>query len=77
MLYLLGQNVVIKHPAFNEITGTIIEIPGRRSFLYYKVKYDQKFYSYTTGLFTEEELELLAPKNILEYVKLRLIARLQ
>jgi len=76
MIYTLGQKVIINFLGFNGVTGIIIKIPLYNGLKYYRVRFDQKAHNYTDGLFTEKELELIGPENILDYIKLRLTGEL-
>lgn len=67
-MFIIGQKVIIRHLAFAGVTGVIVDKK-----LYYRVKFDCKAHGYCDAVFKENELELIEPKNIMEYLKHKLI----
>ena len=67
-MFSIGQRVVIKYTEFYGITGVILD-----KHLYYRVKFDYPTRGYEDALFQEEELELCGPKDIMDYLKHKLL----
>ena len=67
-MFYAGQRVIINYTAFKGIKGIILNKQ-----MYYRVKFDYIMRGTTEALFTENELELCGPENIMDYLKHKLL----
>ena len=67
-MFYAGQRVVINCTPFDGVKGVILY-----KHEYYRVRFDYTTQGCKDGLFTKEELELCEPKDIMDYLKHKLL----
>ena len=67
-MFYTGQRVIINCEPFTGVKGVIL---NKRE--YYRVRFDYTTQGFKDGLFTENELELCGPENIMDYLKHKLL----